>query len=433
MAKILLDYVFPVTVITPTPAASTAFLKQVCVVAKPKTGQEGNVGELYECTTMSQVAVRTDNENAQQLFTAGMAKVFILLADDLDLADFLEEHGQEFYTVLVSDDFDADDIAGAKATGSVTITAYTALVSGTPDTVSVAGTTFTAQAGAASPGAATFQAASSDEATATSLAAQINAHETVSDLVQAEVDGDEVVITAKTRGIGGNLLALAYTDNDTNAGATVSGGFLTGGTVAMALGTFDGVVGVSSDDTEMLEGQSVIEKRCAFFGATANGATNMFYAFGKLLADPSNWYNQQYIQMPVDDAVDALGEANSLFDERISFVLNDDEFGNRLSFFGVGGKAIVAPYITKNLVVDSQSRKLQWIAANQPQYTLTEASLLETRLQEDVLNLYVSRGWIEPGATVSITLENDNFVATGTINVSEPTGWWKTNVTMTQS
>lgn len=44
MAKILLDYVFPITVLENIPAASTAFLKQVGVVVKVKSGQEAKIG-----------------------------------------------------------------------------------------------------------------------------------------------------------------------------------------------------------------------------------------------------------------------------------------------------------------------------------------------------------------------------------------------------
>lgn len=433
MSKILLDYAFPISVITPTPAASTAFLKQVCVVAKPKSGQEGNVGELYECTSMTQVAARTDNTNAQQLFNAGMAKVFILLADDLDIEDYLDEHGQEFFTVLVSDDFDDDDIAGAKATGNVTITAYANLVSGDDDTVEVAGVVFTAQAGAATPGAATFQAATGNNETAASLRAQINAHATASALVEAGGTGAIVSITAKARGVAGNAIALVYDDNDTNIGLTVSGATLSGGTAAAAYGTFKGVIGISSTDSEVLDDEAATENHVAFNeGTGGNGAKNMFYAFGKLLSNASQWRNQQYITMPFNDGIDQLGEANAAFDEKHSFVLNDDEFGNRLALFAVGGKAIVAPYIIKNLMVDLQSRALQWISGNQPAYTVKNASLLEARLQEDVINLYIARQWIELG-TIQITVENDNFVATGAINVSEPKALWRVFSEMQQT
>lgn len=122
---------------------------------------------------------------------------------------------------------DADD--GVHAEGMFTITSYANLVSGTDDSVAVAGQTFTAQTGAATPGAATFQAATSNAATATSLAAQINAHAVTSPLVKARAVGAKVMIKALAGGTGGNSIALAYTDNDTNVGATKSGTALTGG------------------------------------------------------------------------------------------------------------------------------------------------------------------------------------------------------------
>lgn len=425
--KILLDYVFPITVITPTAAASTGFLKRVCLVCKPKSGQEGNVGTMFTCNSMTEVAARTDNTNAQQLFNAGLSQVFILLSEDLDLETAMTTYKGEFYTLLVSDDFDDADIELANASGTVTITAYASLVDTTPDTISVAGVTFTAQAGAATLGTATFQAATSDEATATSLAAQINAHATTKALVEATVDGDEVTITAKDAGTAGNDIAVAYTDNNSpSVGLTLgglSGGKLAGGAGLLA-GSFDGVIGVSSDDADFCAEQVTLSNRCAFFTKSANGAKNMCFAFGSLLANPSNWLNQQYITMPVNDDVDTLGEANSLFDDKVSFVINDDEYGNRLALFAVQGKAIVAPYILKNLRIDLQSRALQWISGNMPQYTLKEASLLETRLQEDVINAYIARKWIESG-TVAITLEQQNFQASGDIEVPQPKAMWR--------
>lgn len=434
MSKILLDYVFPITVITPTPAASTAFLKQVCVVATPKSGQEGNVGTLFECTTMAEVEARTDNDNAQQLFNAGMSKVYILLSDDLDLEDSMTTYLNTFYTVLISDDFDETDFVSAQAEGTVTITSYANLVSTTPDTLAVAGVTFTAQSGAATLGTATFQAASSNDATATSLAAQINAHATAGELVEATADGAVVTIQAIEAGWDGNDIAIAYTDNDTNVGLTLaglSGGNLSGG-AGIFLGTFEGVTGIANDDADVCAAQAVIYNRCGFFVDSANGSKSMFYAFGKLLSNASNWLNQQYISMPFDDEVNTLGTANSLFDDRVSFVINDTEFSNRLAFFAAGGKAIVAPYILKNLRIDMQSKALQWISQNQPSYTLKEASLLETRLQEDVINSYVSRNLIVSG-NVAITLVESNFVATGEIEVPEPKALWKVVSEMTQT
>lgn len=427
MGKILLDYAFPVSVIAPTPQASTGFLKQACLVVKPKTGQEGNVGTIYECTTMAQVTARTNNTNAQQMFNAGMTKVYLLLADDLDLETPLDANQNLFYTLLISDDFDDADLTDAQATGTVTVTSFANLVSGVADVITVAGQAFTAQAGAATLGQPTFQAATSNNATAASLAAQINGNETASALVTAVAVGAVVTLTAKTVGPDGNDITLTYSDNDTNVGATLgglSGGKLSGGAGSL-FGTFDGVVGVSSDDTAFVALQGAIPNRSAFFTNSTNKAKNMAYAFGKLLSNPVNWTNQQYISMPYNDGIDELGEANSLFDDKASFVINDDEFSNRLALFVAGGKAIIAPYITKNLIIDLQSAAVTWISGNQPQYTMKEAALLETRLQEDVINTrYIATNWITAG-TIEITLVQSNFVASGAINVSEPKALWR--------
>ena len=65
MGKILFGLCVSFSVIESIPQASTAFLNKVAVVAKPKSGQEGNVGQLFECTNMTQVAARTDNAEAQ--------------------------------------------------------------------------------------------------------------------------------------------------------------------------------------------------------------------------------------------------------------------------------------------------------------------------------------------------------------------------------
>lgn len=421
--NILLDYFFPITSIEPTPAASTAFLKQVCLVVSPKS--EVPTGVITACTTNAQIAALTDNVEGQQFLSAGMSKVYILPMDDLDLVSALEGHESDFYTLVISSDFTDENITVSQADGTITITDYADLVSGTPDTIAVAGVTFTAQAGAATPGAATFQAATDNATTAESLAAQINAHATSGALVEAEADGAVVTVTAIESGWDGNLIAVVYTDNDTNVGITLSGlsdGKLSGG-AGLFVGAFTGVVGVSSDDDTWLATQSAIANRVGFHTTTTNKAKNMCYAFGKLLSNSLNWSNQQYITMPLADDVDTLGEAESLFDDKISFVLDDTQFGKRLGLFSAGGKAIVAPYIKRNLEIDMQSAALTYVSGNQPAYTKVQAALIEDEL-EKVIASYISRGWIEDG-TVSVLLEQTNFVASGYINIAEPGALWR--------
>lgn len=441
MARILLDYFFKITTVNPTPAASTAYLKQACVVVTPKGGYGGALGTPVLCTTYAQIAAITDNTEARELLDAGLSRVYIMPVANLDLAAFLaaEPALNKFFTLLISSDFDDNDITIAQAQGTITVTSYANLVSGTADKIQVGDIEFTAQAGAATPGAATFQAASSNDATATSLATQINAHEDLEGVVTAVALGAVVTITAVSPGSAGNAIDLAYDENDSNAGATVSGANLAGGDGLFA-GSFKGVIGVSSTDESFLTFQAAIENRCAFFTSVSNGAKNMCFAFGKLLSNPTDWKNQQYITMPYDDGVATLGSAERLFDDKISFVISDDEFSTRLALLACGGKAIVAPYILRNLEIDLQSKGLQYVSANQPAYTLTQASLLEDELQKvidgDGLENgnpgYVGKGWITEG-TVRVTLEQDNFVASGRINVPTPRALWRINGTITQS
>ncbi len=123
---------------------------------------------------------------------------------------------------------DADD--GVHATRLVTITSYANLVSGSPDVITINGTTFTAQSTSVTPGGGTFQAATSNTATADSLVAQINAHAVISLIIKATNIGAVITLRAVHGGTAANAYTLTYTNNDANVGATVGGATLTGGT-----------------------------------------------------------------------------------------------------------------------------------------------------------------------------------------------------------
>ena len=433
MANILLDYAFKVSAIVPTAAGTTAFLNKVCIVVKP-TGEVAT-GVIVECTTNAEIAALTANTEGQQLLTAGMSSVFVLPMDDLQLTDALAGSLSDFFTVLISSDFDDED-EDALATGDVEITSYANLVDTGDDEITVGATTFVAQAGAATLGEATFQAASSNDATATSLAAQINAHATAGALVTALAVGAVVTITAKTAtapGALGNVIALAYSDEGSSTvGATVSGAFLTGGTAALDVGLFTGVVGRYRQDEDEAATIAAITNHSGWFASATNKAKNMFYAFGKLLSNTSAWRNNQYISMPVGAEVITLGAAEGLFDDRVSFVMTDDQYSHRLGLFAVGGKAIVEPYIKRNLEIDLQSAALTYISGNQPAYTNVYATQLENVLQKVIQNSYIDTGMLEDG-TVQVTLVEDNFVASGSINIAEPKALWRVDAEMRQT
>lgn len=402
--NILLDYFFPITSISPTQAASTAFLKQVCVVALPKSGQEGNVGNIYECTTMTEVAARTDNTEAQQLFNAGMSKVNILLANDLYLESFLEGHESDFYTVLISSDF--NDAAVTASAAALTINGdltFTAVESGSPGNLITITFANTATAGA-----------ETCVVTDTDIVIGIQGGVSTATQIKAKYDATAAAVALATCSI--------VSGQDAAAQAAASEAPLAGGDGLFA-GAFTGVIGLSSADDAFLATHAVIENRCAFHTTSGNKAKNMFYAFGKMLSNSLSWGNQQFITMPFADDVDTLGEANSLFDDKISFVIDDSEFGKRLGLFACGAKAITAPYIKRNLEIDIQSSALSYVSGNQPSYSKTHAALLEDELQK-VMQSYIDDLLIEDG-TVEVLLEEDNFVAAGNMNIAEPKALWR--------
>lgn len=146
----------------------------------------------------------------------------------------------------------ADDKAGVAATGYFDITNFGNLISGTADSFGVGATTFTAQAGSVTPGGATFQAATSNAATATSLAAQINAHGTAGALVKARAFGVRIQLQAIARGTAGNSIALAYTNGDANIGGTKSGANLGTGTNTSAGADPDGSFAATKLDVATL-------------------------------------------------------------------------------------------------------------------------------------------------------------------------------------
>lgn len=189
-------------------------------------------------------------------------------------AQFLSVSGAGPYVIDIQTESTA-----VKATGTIEITSYSDLLETAADTIEVAGVVFTAQAGAATPGDATFQAATSNDATAASLAAQITAHATASTYVTASAAAAEVSLEAVDGGVAGNSLTLVYTDNGSVVGATVTGsGTLTGGvdgdvslseiTAGMIVedsgGTYTGVISAVDDTADTV---TVLTDPAATFSA----------------------------------------------------------------------------------------------------------------------------------------------------------------------
>lgn len=192
-----------------------------------------------------------------------------------------------------------------------------------------------------------------------------------------------------------------------------------------ALTGFDGVMGWTTDDvTKATAFQSIATmNNTAFIDPQGNNSANMYWAFAKLLND-AIWQNQQYIAMPGEGVTSVLGTAESYFESRLSFVLNSEEFGNRLAFFVNRGRAIVAPYIYEEFQLDMKSWALTYINTNMPSYNRVEASKLESYLLQKAGNKYLDSGMLD-ALTISVTADRDNFVMSGDIKVAEPKATWR--------
>jgi hypothetical protein len=425
--NILLDYVFNVTSVIPTSAANTGFLKQACLVVKPKG--EVTTGVITECTSNSAIAALTDNVEGQQLLSAGMSKVFVLPMDDLDLSDALEGHENDFYTVIISSDFVDAEIKGS---GSIEVTEVKA-------SLKIQDITYTAKATGEDGNDITviYNDTKEDGSAEASVISNAISIAMESGVTTAEAIEAAIVAFPAAYALVNVVVDLGH-ENDTQTFFTPAVN-LEGGvdaesipaTQALDVGEFEGVVGTYSQVEATAKEYAAIEKRVGFFGNGTNKAKNMCFAFGSLLSNALNWLNQQYITMPLNDGVATLGDSETMFDDKVSFVMSDTQYSNRLALFACGGKAIVAPYITKNLSIDLQSAALSFISGNQPTYTKKYAALLENSLK-DVIQSYVDRLWIEDG-TVSVSLVEENFVASSSINISEPKAMWRVFAQMNQT
>lgn len=209
----------------------------------------------------------------------------------------------------------------------------------------------------------------------------------------------------------------------------VDGAFTNEELNALDDGDFAGVIGWSVENREQAKNWGYGNSNVGFYDLDVNGSQNMYYAFGKLLS-ANTWKNQQYIEMPYGSGISSINQAELMFEDSISFVLTSDEYQNRLALFASNRRAIVAPYVYEELTLKLQSKALQYISLNQPNYTEAEASLLEDALQ-GVVDGYVEQGIITHGKVV-VSLTDEQFVAQASINIPEPKALWRLKATMKQ-
>lgn len=194
-------------------------------------------------------------------------------------------------------------------------------------------------------------------------------------------------------------------------------------------GSFKGVIGWSVENREEAKNFGYRLNNSGWYDLATNEGQNMYWGFAKMLS-ANSWKNQQYIEMPYSSGISSINQAELMFEDSISFVLTSDEYSNRLALFASNRRAIVAPYVYEELTLKLQSKALQYISLNQPNYTESEASLLEDSLQA-VIDGYIEDG-ILTGGTIIVSLTDEQFVVKANIQIPEPKALWRIKATMKQ-
>jgi phage tail sheath gpL-like len=179
---------------------------------------------------------------------------------------------------------------------------------------------FTGQAGAVTPGTATFSVDTGDNACASSIAAQINAHAVASTKVRASASSAIVTLRAVKGGTAGNALTLASSGStlavsgSTLAGATADTDLAVHASVSGAVVTLHAMnPGVVANETDVRlnynDGEALPAGVGVAVGAMANGTSNP--TLTTLIANMGDtWYN--VIANPYTDATSLTALENEL-------------------------------------------------------------------------------------------------------------------------
>lgn len=174
---------------------------------------------------------------------------------------------------------------------------------------------------------------------------------------------------------------------------------------------------------------------CAFFeNGTTKNAYKMLFAFGSFLA-ATLWRNQQYIPSTSESgAVKTVGDAESLYDDRVSFFLTGDSSGTRLGFFVVGGLSMTTPYVAKELELSMQFEMTNYLTVNQPyNVELSRASL--ARIGNKQVKVYLDAGLLDDDEinAISITKSTETFEVNGELTTAPAIALWRIKISAFQT
>lgn len=157
---------------------------------------------------------------------------------------------------------------------------------------------------------------------------------------------------------------------------------------------------------------------------------NLYYALGSLLS-LDTLDNRQYIELPVTDNVIELGDAEDLFNKRISLSTSDIDYGTRLSGFFVGSLPIIAPYVDKLLQLDLQAAGITATNLYKPNMTASAVSKVRDYLYQKVIIKYINPDII-PSITLTLEANDEGWTAKGKIHFSQIKTLWRYSLEITK-
>lgn len=265
--------------------------------------------------------------------------------------------GGDLVQIAVASGDSANTIAAAIATeiGKHASGTITCVAADAADNVTVGATTFVGTAGAVTPGAATYSIDTSDNAAATSLAAQINAHAVASTVVHAKAASNVVTVRAVAGGTTGNAIVLTTTDavdlavsgTGTLSGATADEDHAVHASVASAVVTLHAMnAGAVANEYDVRvnyqEGEATPAGVSLAIVEPASGATNPVLT-SLISAMGDTWF--QVIAHPYTDATSLTALENEL----------SSRFGPMRMIDGVAFTAKDASYATVGALGDSRN------------------------------------------------------------------------------
>lgn len=166
---------------------------------------------------------------------------------------------------------------------------------------------------------------------------------------------------------------------------------------------------------------------CAFYDAVDTNGILMYRAFGQFLSQ-NTWKNLQLTRLDASDTygITDLGVANELFDAGVSFALTDPEYKTCLALFAAGKKTIVAPYVLRQSRIQTQSLFVQYLSLRNPNYTIREAGMIESYLNNNLNQIYVQTDMVEKlRITVDLDPTTDDWYVAGVLQVRKPRAIWR--------